>query len=189
MAEPAKHIATYADLQAAPAHQVAEIVDGELYTLPRPSFPHARAQAELSWWLGPRFQKGNNGPGGWWIVNEPELHLHADICVPDLAGWRKTRMPRFPSTEFVSLAPDWICEVVSPSTAGFDRVQKMNVYAREGVRHAWLVDPLVRLLEVFELVGGAWTRRAAYRDSVRVRVPPFDEVELDLGELWVDEAQ
>lgn len=186
MGEGAKRIATYDDLLAVPPHLVAEIVDGELYTQSRPAMPHARTQSELSWWLGPPFQKGKNGPGGWWIVNEPEIHLGADVCVPDIAGWRKERMPRFPKTVFVTLVPDWICEVLSPSTVAFDRVKKMAVYARNGVEYAWLVDPLERILEAYRLVNGVWMRVAAHVDNECVRVPPFEEVELDLAELWAE---
>jgi len=131
--------ATYEDLLKVPDHKVAEIVDGELYVSPRPAAPHALAATVLSNELGPPFHHGHGGPGGWWIVFEPELHLREDILVPDLAGWKRERMPEFPKSAFFTLPPDWICEVLSPSTERLDRARKLHVYAREGIAHAWLI--------------------------------------------------
>lgn len=184
MGEAAKRIATYNDLLAVPAHLLAEIVDGELYTQSRPAMLEAATATALSAWSHTRFHSGENGPGGWWIVHEPEVHLGADICVPDIAGWRKSRMPRYPKTAFVSVPPDWICEVLSPSTEAFDRAMKMTVYAREGVNYAWLVNPLERLLEAYELGNKLWVRIAVHVHSECVRVRPFEEVELNLASLW-----
>ena len=143
--------ATYQDVLDAPAHRVAEIVDGTLYTHPRPAMPHALATSVLGHDLGNPFQFGRGGPGGWWIIDEPELHLGEDILVPDLAGWRRERMPDYPDTAYVTLAPDWVCEVLSSSTRKVDLHEKRPVYAREGVGHLWLVDPIDRTLEAFEL--------------------------------------
>ena len=133
--------ATYQDVLDAPPHRVAEVIDGVLYTNPRPAMPHALASSALEIDLGAAFQFGRGGPGGWWIVVEPELHLGDDILVPDLAGWRRTRMPSYPETAYSTLAPDWVCEILSPSTRRLDLEAKRPVYAREGVRHLWLVDP------------------------------------------------
>ena len=131
----ARSRATYQDVLDAPAHQVAEIVDGTLHSHPRPAMPHALASSYLSDELVGPYGKGRGGPGGWWIVFEPELHLGEDILVPDLAGWRRERMPEYPDTAYVTLAPDWVCEVPSASTRRLDLRGKRPIYAREEVRH------------------------------------------------------
>lgn len=184
MGEAAKRIATYADLDGVPEHLVAEIVDGELYEFARPSPKHAATHSRLLVWSGSRFDLGDGGPGGWWILTEPELHLHGDALVPDIAGWKKSRMQELPESAYFELAPDWVCEVLSPSTAEHDRIRKMATYAREGVRHAWLLDPQARVLEVYELENGRWYRCAACGGNRLVHVPPFEEIELDLSLLW-----
>jgi Uma2 family endonuclease len=182
--QPAKKRATYADVLAAPEHVVAEVIDGELHLNPRPALPHAAAATALSEELGPPFKRGKGGPGGWIILYEPELHLQADILVPDLGGWRVERMPSIANEAYVSLAPDWVCEVLSPRTAKYDRSDKLRIYAREQVRWAWLVDPLQRTLEALRLDQGRWTLLDTWRDDARVRVEPFDAIELDLAALW-----
>ena len=146
--------ATYQDVLDAPAHQVAEIIDGLLHTHPRPAPPHTLASSALGNDLGNPFQFGRGGPGGWWILDEPELHLGEDILVPDLAGWRRERMPEQPDTPYFTLAPDWACEVLSASTRRLDLQGKRPVYARGGVAYRWLVDPTDRTLEAFELRDG-----------------------------------
>jgi Uma2 family endonuclease len=151
--------------------------------------PHARASSRLGARLSGPFDEGHGGPGGWILLDEPELHLGSvpDIVVPDLAGWRRERMPRVPMQEaFIALAPDWVCEVVSPSTQAFDRGDKMDVYARERVRHAWLVDPLAKLLEAWRLEGDKWLRLGTRRGDARVRAEPFEAVELELRALWAE---
>jgi Uma2 family endonuclease len=184
--QPARKRATYADVLEAPAHCVAEIINGELVTSPRPGPAHTRAASVLGDVLGGPFDRGAGGPGGWWILDEPELHLEApgEPIVPDLAGWRTARMPALPETAYFELAPDWICEVMSPSTEARDRTDKMPIYAAAGVGHAWLVDPLLETLEVFRLQGARWLVVQAYRGNRLVRVEPFDVVELDLALLW-----
>jgi Uma2 family endonuclease len=176
--------ATYDDLLQVPDHLVAEIVDGELHTSPRPAPRHAAATSGLGGALHGPFDRGRGGPGGWWILDEPELHLGPDIVVPDIAGWRRKRLPDLPEQAYFSLAPDWICEVVSPSTAAYDRVKKLAVYAREGVAHAWLVDPLAQTLEVLRLENGRWTILVTHAAADVVRAEPFDAIELDLTLLW-----
>jgi hypothetical protein len=176
--------ATYDDLVAVPEHLVAEIVDGELWSSPRPALRHAVASSGLGHQLGPPFDGGRGGPGGWHILFEPELHLGEQTVVPDLAGWRRERMPVVPDTAFATLAPDWLCEVLSPSTAQLDREKKLRVYAEHGVRHAWLVDPLARTLEVLRLEGAYWTLIDTHTGEAVVRAEPFEAVELELGALW-----
>jgi Uma2 family endonuclease len=181
--QPAHRKATYADLAALPAHVVGELIGGQLHVSPRPASPHARATSRLGGELDRPFDRGIGGPGGWIILFEPELHIVDDVLVPDLAGWRRERMPELPHTAAFELAPDWVCEVLSPSTAALDRVEKMPVYARACVRHAWLVDPLVKTLEVFRLDAGGWRLVGAFTQP-RVRAEPFDAVELELEALW-----
>jgi Uma2 family endonuclease len=186
MADGAKKVATYDDVLAAPPHMVAEIVDGELVLSPRSALRQIAAASALSDELGPAFKRGRGGPGGWLIVDKPELHLASDVLVPDLAGWRRERMPVLPDAPFLTLAPDWVCEVLSPGSARFDRKKKMPVYAGAGVSHAWLVDPIERTLEVFHLADGLWSLVATFSDDERVRAEPFDAIELDLALLWAD---
>ena len=176
--------ATYQDVLDAPPHRLAEIVGGTLYTNPRPAAPHARASSSLGVKIGGPFDYNADGPGGWWIIDEPELHLGEDVLVPDLAGWRRERMPEYPDTAYFTLAPDWACEVLSPSTRKLDLHGKRPVYAREGVRHLWLVDPGDRSLEAFELREGEWVPVASARGDEPVSVRPFDAVTFSLGDLF-----
>ena len=176
--------ATYQDVLDAPAHRVAEIVDGTLHTPPRPAMPHALASSYLGDELVSPFGKGRGGPGGWWIIDEPELHLGEDILVPDLAGWRRERMPEYPETAYVTLAPDWGYEVLSASTRRLDLHGKRPVYAREGVAHLWLVDPTDRTLEAFELRDGQWLLIAGAKDDEPISIRPFDAITFSLGDLW-----
>ncbi|HMA97132.1 MAG TPA: Uma2 family endonuclease [Polyangiaceae bacterium] len=186
MAEPARRRATYEDVLRAPREQLAQVIDGDLYLHPRPAMPHAVAAAVLGMDLGSPFQRGRGGPGGWWIIDEPELHLGAepDIVVPDLGGWRRERMPAPPATAFVTLAPDWICEVLSESTRRVDRGPKMRLYARERVAHVWLVEPGAQTLEVFRLDGETYRFVATHEGDERARIEPFEAVELELAALW-----
>lgn len=183
-AQPLKTGATYDDLCAVPENFVAEIFDGELYATPRPAVPHTHTASVLGFELGGPFHRGRNGPGGWWIFVEPELHFGNDVLVPDLAGWRRERLPTLPTTPYFTQAPDWICEVLSPSTESLDRVKKLRIYAGAGVEHAWLVNPALQTLEVLTLASGRWTLVATHEGSVNVRAEPFDAIELELGALW-----
>jgi Uma2 family endonuclease len=186
MAEPASRRATYEDVLAAPSHVVAELVGGILYTQARPRTRHARSASRLGGVLDGPFDRGSGGPGGWLLLDEPELHLGADpdIVVPDLAGWRRERMPELPDVAFLTLAPDWVCEVLSPSTEDFDRAEKVPLYARERVSYVWLVDPLVRTLEILRLDGDGYRIATTVRGDARVRAEPFDAIELELALLW-----
>lgn len=176
--------ARYEDLLQLPEHVIGQILAGELHVLPRPAARHAAASSALGEELGPPFKRGRGGPGGWVLLDEPELHLHDDVLVPDLAGWRRERMPELPDVAAIELAPDWVCEVLSPSSVATDRVVKLPIYAREQVSHAWLVDPIARTLEVFAREGDGWSLVAAWRDDAKVRAVPFDAIELDLSILW-----
>src|SRR5262249_52354476 len=147
---------TYEDLVRVPAPKVAEILEGDLYATPRPAIPHAIAAASLLGSLINPFQNGEGGPGGWWILMEPELHLAADVVVPDLGGWRREQLERLPAVTAMTIAPAWVCEILSPSTEAIDRSPKLRIYGREGVGHVWLINPITRLIEVFRLEGGRW---------------------------------
>jgi Uma2 family endonuclease len=186
MARPslAKRAATYDDLIAVPGNLIAEIVDGELYATPRPAMPHAIAASALGSELGSPFQQGRGGPGGWWIIFEPELHLGGDILVPDFAGWRRRRVPDIPAGPAMTVVPDWVCEILSPSTEALDRVAKLRVYAREGIGHAWLINPHAQTLEVLRLENARWVVAATHDGDASVSAEPFDAVPLDLFRLW-----
>ena len=193
MAEPAEqlHEATYADIEALPPNMVGQLIHGFLHAMPRPASRHALACSRLGALLGAPFDLGRDGPGGWQILDEPELHYPnprvkagKDVLVPDIAGWRREHMPDFLDVAYFTLAPDWICEVLSPSTEEIDREKKMPIYAREGVRWAWLIDPVKRVLEAYALEDPRWIERGVWRGDERVRVAPFEALELELGLLW-----
>jgi Uma2 family endonuclease len=189
MADPGdkKKRATYQDVLDAPEHMVAELIDGELRLSPRPAPPHALALSALGYALGPPFHHGDGGPGGWVILHEPELHLGPEIVVPDLAGWRRERFDaRWLRDAHFTAAPDWLCEVLSPRTAVNDRLEKLPIYARAGVRNVWLLHPIYRSLEVFRLEAGKWVSIATHVGNAMVRAEPFDAIELDLARLWRD---
>jgi len=187
MASPARKPATYEDLLKLPEDRIGEIVDGELYASPRPGGAHASCAFSLGAEIGPPYQRGRGGPGGWLFMFEPELHLRDDTLVPDLAGWRRERLPSVPDAPSVGLVPDWVCEILSPSTERMDRVKKLPAYARHGVAHAWLINPATRTLEVFRREGPSWVLAATHADDAIVRAEPFDAIEIDLLNLWGEE--
>lgn len=176
--------ATYADLAALPEELTGELIDGELFASPRPSPQHAVAASVLGADLVDSFHRGRSGPGGWWILHEPELHLEANALVPDLAGWRRERMSELPATAAFELPPDWICEILSPATARLDLVRKLPKYAAAGVPHAWILNPAQQTLEVYRLADARWLLLYAFSGDDRVRAEPFEAVELDLAAVW-----
>jgi Uma2 family endonuclease len=180
----AKRHATYEDVLRVPEHLVGELVEGELFASPRPALRHARAAGRLGAALDSPFDRGRGGPGGWVILPEPELHLGGNVLVPDLAGWRRERMREIPDESATGLAPDWICEIVSPSTEAFDRSVKMPRYAEAEVGFAWLIDPRAKTLEIYALRAGSWHLRAQHAGGEAIRGEPFAAVELDLSPLW-----
>lgn len=180
---------TFRDIiDALPEHFTGQVIGGRLVVLPRPAPLHLNASGGLVEDLRGPFQRGVGGPGGWWILPEPELTLGIDPDFdpvdPDLAGWRRERMPNLPETASFTQPPDWVCEVLSPSTEVHDRAEKMPFYARAGVSHAWLVDPLECTLEAFRRDGDVYRPIATHRGDVVVRVEPFELVEIDLADLW-----
>lgn len=176
----------YEQYQHVPEHQRAEIIEGTLYVLPRPAPAHAHAASVLGGELSERSQRGRAGSGGWWIVDEPELQLvELEPISPDLAGWRVERMAELPGTPHFNVVPDWVCEVLSRSTEFIQRTLKLPLYAAHGVRHVWLADPSAKMLEVYTLGGGLqWRHVQMYPCDGRLRVPPFEALELDLAALF-----
>ncbi len=188
MAGTGKKPATYQDVLDAPEREVAEIIGGELHLSPRPGQPHTMVSSALGVLLGGPFQFGHGGPGGWLILDEPELHIVGEVVVPDLGGWRRERLPEVSHDAYFTLSPDWVCEVLSRSTMAVDRADKLPIYARAGVRHVWLVAPASRTVEVFRAHEGGWLLVAVHRDDARVRAEPFEAIELDLSMLWASIA-
>ena len=178
---------TYADLEALPQNMVGEIIFGALYAHPRPHGRHGVAASRLNITLGGPFDLGAGGPGGWVFATEPELHLGANVLVPDLAGWRTERLPRLPSTPYIKTPPDWVAEILSPSTQGIDRTSKLAAYAQFEIKFAWYIDPKARTLEALVLERGKWTIHATFSDKARVSAPPFEAHTFPLDALWYPE--
>ncbi|MGH8551452.1 MAG: Uma2 family endonuclease [Methylococcales bacterium] len=188
MNQPAPRLATYQDLFDLPDYVIGEILNGQLITQPRPAPRHARSASIIGGEIMAPYDQGRSGPGGWWILDEPELHLGANILVPDLAGWRRERMPYFPDEAYFSIAPDWICEVLSPGTARTDRAVKMPIYAGESVQWLWLVDPDVRILEVYHWFEGQWLLEHTWQNNEVAKAPPFDAISMNMSDFWAPQA-
>ncbi|MEA2571607.1 MAG: hypothetical protein QOI24_3608 [Acidobacteriota bacterium] len=190
MAKLLERPATYEDLRKVADHLVAELIDGELFTSPRPASRHARVHGKLFSRIDAAFDDGDGGPGGWWIVLEPELHLGADVFVPDIAGWRRERMPEYPEVPAFELAPDWACEVLSPGTTRIDRFVKLPKYANHAIDHVWIIDPNNRTLEVYRHAGDRYELAGVFDENEQpiVRAEPFDAIEFPLESLWLPTA-
>jgi Uma2 family endonuclease len=186
MTEPAKERATYNDLYTIPENMIGEIIGGDLIVSPQPSPRHSNTAFTLSGILGPPYRFGQGGPGGWIILAEVEVMLGEHLLVPDFSGWRKKRFPGLPEVNYLSVSPDWICEILSPSTMRTDRIRKMPIYAHFGVKHLWLIDPVAKTLEVYALESGRWLVLGLYGENDLVRAEPFQDIEIDLGNLWIE---
>lgn len=186
MALPERTRTLYEAIEALPEGVTGEIIHGQLYTQPRPSGPHTAASSRMGMRLGQAYDLGSGGPGGWWILVEPEIHFVRDteILVPDLAGWRRSRMPTLPQDQRFEVVPDWVCEVLSPATASKDRQIKMPVYATYKVGHAWLVDPREQTLEAYQLEAGEWAPIATFAADDTVAAEPFPEARFRVADLW-----
>ena len=184
--QPARTCSLYEQLMTLPEGLTGEIINGQLRTQPRPAWPHAVAASRLGADLEGPYGRGRGGPGGWWIIDEPEVHfvLDAEVTVPDIAGWRRARMPSPPEGHKIQVVPDWVCEIVSPSSKSSDREEKMPLYARHGVRFAWLVDPKTRTLEAYELAERRWRPIGMFRDDDMISISPFEAVVIRLADLW-----
>jgi Uma2 family endonuclease len=186
--KPKAKAATYADIEALPPHMTGEIAYGVLHTMGRPSPQHIRAAGGLNFSLSGPFDFGNDGPGGWVFLSEPELHLGPHVLVPDIAGWHRERLPALPKTAWIEVAPDWVCEILSPSTRRFDRTDKFAIYATLEVKHCWYIDPIDKTLEVFARQGDKWLLDATFKDSDPVAAPPFEVHTFALDVLWMPEG-
>jgi Uma2 family endonuclease len=177
--------ATFADLEALPPTWRGEIIDGELYAFPRPAAPHADIETSVGYDLKGPFQRGRGGPGGWWILAEPGIqHPRAIEVSPDVAGWRRERLAQLPAKGPIQIPPDWLCEILSPSTRSYDMLIKRHFYAEIGVRHVWYVDPQARTLTVSRLEGDKWLELGVYGGAQTVRAEPFDAIEISLAPWW-----
>ena len=174
----------YKQLEALPENQVGEIINGTLHANPSPAGPHGRAASVLGMLIGNPFDIGRGGPGGWWILNKPELHFGEQVLVPDIAGWRHETLPKIPQDHRFTVAPDWVCEVLSPSTGKTDRTEKMPIYAEAGVENLWLADPALMTLETWRLVAAEWILTEKYRNDDKVCAAPFDAIDIQLSSLW-----
>jgi Uma2 family endonuclease len=186
MARAARPKTLYEKLEALPEELTAEIIDGQLYTEPHPAPRHSIAASNLGAELVGPYSRGRGGPGGWWIIDEPELHFvhKTQVVVPDLAGWRRERVPVLPDGPFFATAPDWICEVLSPSTRSKDREIKMPLYARYGVPHVWLIDPQSHTLETYELRGAEFAHMGTFGEDATPAAAPFEAAAFRIGDLW-----
>lgn len=176
----------YEQLEVLPEGLAGEIIDGEIHTIPRPTGKHGESTSVLGMDIGSAYHRGRGGPGGWWILDEPEVHfiLDSEVCIPDLAGWQRERMPNIPDGHKFTIFPDWICEVFSPATKSKDREIKMPLYARHGVQYIWLVDPVAKSLEAYKLNNSQWQMLGIYRDDDKVCVEPFNAISINLIDLW-----
>jgi Uma2 family endonuclease len=185
MSEPAGKRATYEDLYQVPENMTGEIINGELIVTPRPSRKHVYTASALDKKIGSPYQFGEGGgPGGWIILVEPEIGLGEHTLVPDLAGWREERYPDEEPHNWISVPPDWICEVISPSTRRVDKMEKMPIYAQYQIPFCWLVDPMEKTLDVFRLKAGEWVVAGFYVGEAKVRAEPFTAIEINLSDLW-----
>lgn len=186
MAELAPKKATYDDLYTLPENMTGEIIAGELIATPRPSRKHVATTTLLTSRVVPPYQFGEGGgPGGWIILVEPEVKLGEDIVVPDLGGWKRERFPISEETNWISVAPNWVCEVLSPNTMRHDKVRKMPLYAQHAVEHIWLIDPVAMTMDAFRLEGGRWLLLCSYAEDDVATVEPFQEVNINLKDLWL----
>ena len=181
----AKSISLYEQLEQLPESLTGQILNGQLYTHPRPNGKHILISSNVGAELHGPFQKGKNGPGGWWILQEPEVHLtlNSEVVVPDLAGWKKERLPEIPDTHKFTVIPDWICEIFSPSTESIDKEIKMPLYAKYGVKYLWLIHPIKKSLQAFKLTNNEWILQGTFEGNDAISIEPFDSINIKLNDL------
>jgi Putative restriction endonuclease len=184
MADTAFKRATYQDILDLPEGVVGEIIKGVLHSKPRPRVPHVRVALKLVGKVAGPFDTDDDGPGGWLFLQEVELHLGQEIVVPDMAGWKRERFPGLANDAFLTVPPDWVCEILSPSTAQKDRALKANIYASEGVGYMWLIDPQLKTLEAYKNHSGQWLQLGVITEGAEVKIEPFDAAPFKLDTLW-----
>lgn len=188
MTEPARKRATYDDLYTIPKNMVGEIIDGDIVASPRPSRKHGYSASIIGNELGPPYNMGRGGPGGWIIIGEPEISFGDNILVPDLAGWKKERFPESEDHNWISISPDWVCEIISQGSIRIDRVEKMGIYVQHMVSYFWIIDPSNKTFEALKNEAGRWLIIGTYAEDDKVRAEPFQEIEIDLNCLWLENS-
>jgi Uma2 family endonuclease len=181
----ARCLATYEDLLSLPAEVRAEVIDGELVVEPSPSPLHQGAVGGVLAELRSPFERGRGGPGGWWLILDVDVFFGPhDVVRPDITGWRRERVPEYPSERPVRATPDWVCEALSPGTAARDQGEKRAIYQRSGVAWYWIVDPANRSLQVYRLTADGYLLDTSVGDRGYARLHPFEAVELELEALF-----
>ena len=172
-----------------PAEKRYELIDGDLIEKAAPDFSHGSAQAGLIAHLHPWFHQRDGGdrPGGWWIASEVDVVLDDNGFRPDIAGWRRERVPEMPKTRPVRVRPDWICEIVSESNATTDTIKKLRRYHQAGVPHYWLLDPATRTLAVYRHAAEGYQSVLVAEAGETARAEPFEAIELRIAALFGDE--
>ncbi len=179
---------------AIPEEKRAELIAGVIVYQGMPGPKHGEAQGMTFALVGVPFGRrpaGSSRPGGWWISQEVDMELGEMGCRPDILGWRRDRQPTLPEPDargLVTAVPDWICEVLSRSTASIDQGKKRRAYHRAGVAHYWLLDPGNRTLTVLERVDRDYLVVLAAGVDEVVCAPPFDAVEMAVAEMFGDEG-
>lgn len=188
--EAAPGLPTLDDLDALPSHIKGEIIEGVLYTMTRPRGPHQRTALLLGSDLSGPFDDGRGGPGGWWILPEPGIQLPGTPEIaPDIAGWRRAKLPRLPEDAPIRVVPDWVCEILSPSTRRHDQLVKKPYYAKIGVSHHWLIDLAAHTLTAYRLESGQWLELGVFGDEREARIEPFAAIPLDVARWWPPAAE
>jgi Uma2 family endonuclease len=177
--------ATFADLHKIPPTWRGEVIDGTLYAFPRPYPLHANIKGLLTAELNNAFDRGRSGPGGWRILGEPGIqHPRAPEYSPDLAGWRRERLPQLPRNKTITVVPDWVCEILSPTTGSYDQTVKRRFYAEIGVAYLWYIAPDYRSLTVSKVENGKWLELGVHGRDEKVHAEPFEAIEINLAEWW-----
>jgi len=186
VSDTARRVPTLADLDALPANVKGEIIEGVLYTMTRPRGHHQHVALAVGSELRGPFDSGKGGPGGWWILPEPGIELpNTPEIAPDVAGWKRERLPELRMDAPITVAPDWVCEILSPSTRRHDLLVKKPYYARVGVGHHWLVDIEARTVTAYRLESGRWLELGVYGDEREAAIEPFDAIRLDVASWWL----
>lgn len=183
--QPARKPPTLADLDALPKGVKGEIIGGVMYTMTRPRGHHQRTGLEIGADLRDPFMRGRGGPGGWWILPEPGIELpNTPEISPDVAGWRRERLPSLPADAAITVVPDWVCDILSPTTRRHNLLIKKPYYAKVGVPYHWIVDLDARTIATYRLENARWVELGVFGDERDARIEPFEAVALDVASWW-----